>query len=50
MICLGGILTTTWMYNCTWGLTTFYLLPLVLWLLLLYAKKEGPASVDRRSH
>jgi hypothetical protein len=41
-VCLGGILSTFWWEQIFFGFHVFYLLPLVLYLMLMFLKKGRP--------
>ena len=45
MVCLGGLLTTTWMLCSPWSLTSYYMVPLVLWFLLRFVDSRQPAQL-----
>ena len=45
MVCLGGLLTTSWIFCTPWSLTAFYLLPLVLWFVLRFLESKNPAHL-----
>ena len=50
MVCLGGLMTTTWMFCAPWCLTSFYLTPLVLWCLLrFHGMQETRVSLAGRA-
>ena len=42
MVCLGALFTNAWLANCLLTFTVFYLLPLVLYFLLLFLQSEKP--------
>jgi hypothetical protein len=45
MVCLGGLLTTNWMFCSPWSLTSYYMVPLVLWFVLRFLESKNPAHL-----
>jgi hypothetical protein len=45
MVCLGALLTTNWIFCVPWSLTSFYMLPLVLWFVLRFLENKNPAHL-----
>ena len=42
MVCLGAVLTNSWMHSCVLNFTIFYMLPLVLYLLIRFFDTGHP--------
>lgn len=45
MVCLGALLTNSWIFNVSWSFTSFYLLPLELYFVIDFVESERARSL-----